>query len=114
VKHLDMKDHTISVPPSVAVCPYCGASLTVQVEAWTADGNDWMATECNPECQAEPELDDDNPNSIGDWEDFVDVHAYMPYVYWMPVQDKLLQWLNKNYRFRDHGTYKASTDTSNA
>lgn len=94
-------DTIIEVPTSVAVCPYCGAPLIARPEAWTQeDDGSWSASESGLECLSEPELDDSDPHSVELWEDWLAEHTVMPYVFMLPVDVKVLAWINANYRFR--------------
>jgi hypothetical protein len=99
-------DHIFDVPPSVAVCPYCGGKLTVQAEDWVEmdDGTWGVLEDATPHADCETEPDDIESD---EWEDWFESHSRMPYVYQMPVEIKIAKWLNANYRFdmeaREHG-----------
>lgn len=99
-------DEIINIPPEVAVCPYCGGKLTVQLETWVQlDDGLWGApTDETPhvECEFEPDMlqgDDYDDSDADDWEAWYESHSAMPYVYLMPVEIKVARWLNANYRF---------------
>lgn len=89
---------TIEIPETVAVCPYCGAKLTVQLDTWTQlDDGMWGVDENETphvECDREPTM---GPN--GAWDKWWALHCKMPYVYLLPVEVKVAKWLNQNYRF---------------
>lgn len=89
-------DGTIDVPKDVAVCPYCGAVVTASFTAWTEDDNgQWMAAEVGVDCASEPDIDSD------EWWEWFHIHSDMPYVYQLPVDTKVLAWVNQHYRFND-------------
>ena len=94
-------DAVLDVPVEVAVCPYCGAKLTVQFEAWeeTEDGS-WIASGFNLECTAEPELTEDGESTTDAWDEWLNWHTQMPYVYWLPCEQFVADWVNKRYRFK--------------
>lgn len=73
----------IEVPPDIALCPYCEGKLTAQADGWESAGAGqwWNVTSIDLQCEHE---DIDDPND----------HAYMPYVYWLPVEHIVLKWLN--------------------
>lgn len=89
-------DADIRIPASVAVCPICGSEVVVEIEAWEQnDDGSWQAGEsgtyCN--CITEPDMDGD------EWEDWFRGHWSMPYVDWLPVDEKVKAWLDRHYRF---------------
>lgn len=96
---VDMR-HEFNVPPEVAVCPYCGLRLVATCEHWSqqADGS-WIAGGLEVDCVGEPE----NLHS-DDYNDWLSRHTYMPYIYWLPVNEKVTRWVNRHFRFRmkDH------------
>lgn len=88
-------DTPIDVPPEIATCPYCGGKLYVQCEAWTQeDDGSWTAQDIVVDCETEP--DDLGSKEYRDW---VKSHSEMPYVYQMPVEEGIREWLNSTYRF---------------
>lgn len=84
----------ICIRETVAKCPYCGKSLYVQADSWKqrADGT-WAADHISIDCDGEPEID--SP----EWDEWDRGHWYMPYVYLLPVHEKVLAWLNERYDF---------------
>jgi len=88
------EDTYLEVPEEIAVCPICKAKLFVYCEHWEEhpDGA-WIAASINMECETEPDIDSE------DWNDWFSGHYSMPYVDWLPVEQKLLVWINKNYRW---------------
>jgi hypothetical protein len=75
-------------------CPICGAKvrLTAVTEWGTDDGHIEFA---EYECETEPDIDS------GDWPDWHRGHYAMPYVDWLPWENRMLTWLNRNYHYRD-------------
>ena len=95
-------DTTIHVPRDVAICPYCEASLVLQVTGWgQLDDGTWAASLIDLDCVSEPDMpeDDDDPR-IEEWEGWMEGHSYMPYLHWLPVEDRVLYWLNRLFRWR--------------
>lgn len=91
---------TLCVPRDVAVCPYCDGDLIAQPTAWTLDDDGtWFASESGIDCVTEPDLDDDDVSKCERWDEWTDSHSVMPYVYWLPVDLKVVDWLKKNYRW---------------
>jgi len=96
-------DAIIEIPESVAVCPYCGARLTVRLESWeqNEDGT-WQAGDTpHTECMGEPDepSEDAEQEEWDEYDEFHDSHMIMPYVYLLPVQIKVGEWINENFRF---------------
>lgn len=97
-------DAIIEVPPEVAVCPYCGAKLWVQLDTWTQlDDGMWGAMEDetpHANCDSEPEIHEDfTDDEIDRYEEWARVHSKMPYVYQLPVEVRIGKWINATYRF---------------
>lgn len=86
-------DHKFEVPKEVAVCPYCNTKLRASVQEWTEDSDGWVASSIEMICEKEPDIDDPL------WEEFTSEHSEMPYVYLLPVQSKVEDWINSNFRF---------------
>lgn len=77
-------DVELDIPESVAVCPYCQNKLVATFSAWTLNEiGKWKADEIDLDCEN------------GTNED----HYVMPYVYQLPVDEKVLAWANKKYSF---------------
>ena len=88
-------DAVIDVPTDVAVCPYCKAALQVRCEQWTEqDDGSWAAENVHAECTAEPDIEDED-----EWEDWLKFHSDMPYVYQLPVDTRVEEWVKSHYRF---------------
>lgn len=96
-------DAIIEVPESVAVCPYCKAKLTVQLDEWIQNDDGTYSAGDTPhtECTNEPEFpsDDFDEDAWCEFDEFDASHSVMPYVYLLPIQLKVGKWLNENYRF---------------
>jgi hypothetical protein len=87
-------DTLLDVPADIAVCPYCGAALYVQFEAWSQeeDGS-WSAENVHADCALEPDIRSDK------WDAWSTAHSVMPYVYQLPVDQEVEKWVNEHYRF---------------
>lgn len=44
-------------------------------------------------CETEPDIGDDN------YDEWMDEHYSMPYVDWLPIEDKVERWLKNKYDF---------------
>lgn len=86
-------DHVFKINPGIIKCPYCGGNLVASVSAWTLQGDGWIAETIEVECQSEPDLDSD------EWDDWLEGHSDMPYVYWLPVVNTIEKAINLKYRF---------------
>ena len=79
------------------LCPYCGSTLTYCVTGWEKDEETelWMADTLESECSSEP-------TEIGseEWEEWLNRHLDMPYVYQLPIDEQVLAFINKKYRFK--------------
>jgi len=77
------------------LCPYCNGDLTYRVNGWERqeDGT-WKADSFDTvECSSEPNMDSK------EWEDWMNQHSDMPYVYQLPVDERVKKWINERYRF---------------
>lgn len=77
-------------------CPICGKA--VNLHAIT----EWSATEVvtiEYECETEPEFDYENEEESDNWCEWFEDHHRMPYVDWMPYENRALDWLNKNFSY---------------
>jgi hypothetical protein len=92
----DKVSDPIEIPEDVAVCPYCGAKLSVSPECWeqNEDGS-WSLSNGHADCAAEPDIAGEEEK----WEEWFTVHSQMPYVYQLPVDEKCTAWINERYRF---------------
>ena len=86
----------IKIPLDVAICPICGADVYVDIDEWeqNEDGT-WKVSDCGVHCNCttEPAIATD------EWEEWFYGHWSMPYVDWLPVDEKVRVWLIQNYRF---------------
>lgn len=93
-------DAIVDVPVEVCVCPYCGGKLYARFSMWTEnDDKTWSCYSVELDCESEPELDEDDPESLSLWDDWFAGHSQMPYVYWLPACLKVQDWVNERYRF---------------
>ena len=94
-------DTLLAVPSDIALCPYCQGQLYVGVEGWEQDGDGtWLADCIVLECETEPELPRKGEDDIAYiYDAWYSTHSESPYVYWLPVENKVKNWLNENYRW---------------
>ena len=79
----------IDIPAAVAICPECGGLITVEVYETEQDdetGN-WMLSELGSGVHVTCVDDDETP------------HYNMPYVDWLPIEPKIIKWINSHYDF---------------
>jgi hypothetical protein len=89
-------DQVIDVPEAVAVCPYCGAKLTVTCDGWVkGEDGAFQADSISVDCIEEPDME----VHLSEWQAWLECHSDMPYVYQLPVDEKIRAWLNANFRF---------------
>lgn len=78
------------------ICPYCGADMTYHCEGWEEDENGlWKAEYVTGDCASEPEMENEE-----EWDNWFSTHSDMPYVYQLPVDIKIMNFINKKYRFK--------------
>jgi len=87
----ESRSKPIPVPREIATCPICDADIVVE------DVNEWESDSGKPigislECTTEPDIDSD------EWKDWHRDHWSMPYVYWLPVENRVMRWAQKNFR----------------
>ncbi len=71
-------------------CPICGAKvLLTGVQAWCPDDGSFDTVDLD--CETEPDID--GP----DWPDWHRGHFSMPYVDWLPYENRMLDWLDETY-----------------
>jgi hypothetical protein len=76
------------------LCPYCKGDLVYTVNQWEKDDDGiWMASIIESECSNMPDITECK------WDDFMELHTVMPYVHQMPVDEKVLKYINDKYRF---------------
>jgi hypothetical protein len=88
-------DKTIDIPTDVAVCPYCKTKLVISPDGWVEEKDGFVCDSFTSWCENEPEIDADSD----EWEEFLQSHGDMPYVYQLPVDRKIEAWLKSHYRF---------------
>ena len=87
------KDLPIFVPESIAVCPVCGKEIIIEdVDEWDAENGCVTETGLHFTCSTEPDIDSE------DWDRWFNIHYNMPYVDWLPLQDRVWMWFNANFR----------------
>lgn len=81
----------IEVPRKIATCPICDASISVEeVQEWECETGKPVGISVN--CDTEPDIDSD------EWPDWFHHHWSMPYVDWLPVENRVLKWFQRNYK----------------
>lgn len=89
-------DASIKIPRQVAICPICGEEVTVEIGEWTqSDDGTWVASDAgvHASCITEPDI------IAEDYDEWLNGHFSMPYVDWLPVDQKVTRWINDHYRF---------------
>lgn len=87
-------DQIISIRHDIAVCPYCNAPLYVtSIPGMSEDDHGWKADEIELTCGSEPHLESD------EWGEWLKQHSFEPYVNQLPVEMKVIEWLNRHFRF---------------
>lgn len=89
-------DTIFQVPPDFARCPYCEGRLYAGFRGWVLeeDGT-WAGEEVELDCENEPDME----TNEAAWDYWLETHSEMPYVYWLPVCEKVKRWINSQYRF---------------
>jgi hypothetical protein len=80
----------IVVPLDVAACPACGAAVILDPTEWGEDDGGPVLYDFALDCSMEP-----NPETP-EWNAWVEGHVRydrMPYVYWLPLEAKVKDWL---------------------
>lgn len=82
--------------PMPEPCPICGKVVYLTgVDEWGADpGHEGEIVGATFDCETEPDIDSDG------WEEWHRGHYRMPYVYWLPWEDRAIEWLNSRFRWR--------------
>lgn len=85
----------IEIPRDVATCPKCDKRLFAHFEAWEQqDDGTWACEAAKLDCESEPTID--SGRKYSEWFRW---HYDMPYVYWLPLEIKLTEWINQRYHF---------------
>jgi len=77
------------VPESIATCVDCDSKLTVEVDGWTIERegiNLWVATSLTPWCER--------------WEQCVEEQSFACQTDFIRNQNRILNWLNEQYRWQ--------------
>jgi hypothetical protein len=101
-------DKPIKIPKEVVTCPICGGQVVIEVNEIEEDyDKTWKAAEYgfSSTCETEPEGTDPGFNN------WMNHHFQTPYVDWLPVDDKIGDWLINNYRFIEHQEFPTYTDS---
>lgn len=91
------KQSEIDIPKDLMVCPYCGKRLVLEdidQVSQEPDGS-WVADSIILMCEDEPSFSE---GSAAAWQRWHEAHSNMPYVYQLPVEQKVLEHINKHYR----------------
>jgi hypothetical protein len=73
-------------------CPICGSKVyIIEVNEWGTDEGEIVGAAF--ECETEPDIDSD------EWEEWFHGHYSMPYVDWLPWENKVMTWLNQHYYY---------------
>lgn len=79
------------IPQEIAVCPICGEPIVIDdIDEWESETG--RVTECGLHINCVTEPDDPNDHNWWNW------HYQMPYVDWLPVQQRVYQWFDQNFR----------------
>jgi hypothetical protein len=92
-KTLVEADHVFEIPENIAKCPYCEAKLYARAIAWTEENDGWTAEQLEVDCDNEPDIESDK------WDEWMHNHSYMPYVFHLPVNNKIEDYIKSNFRF---------------
>ncbi|MFS0489490.1 hypothetical protein [Leadbetterella byssophila] len=70
-------------------------NLSYEADAWEQDEQGlWMATNFDCRCHSEPDIEESE-----DWNAWMRVHSDMPYVFQLPVDERVKRYIQKHYRF---------------
>lgn len=94
---ITLKMGEVPAIPDKFKCPICGNKLTLEIGEWEQnDDGSWQAADSlYVSCVSEPDIESN------DWNDWFNSHFSTPYIDWLPVQERLHSWLEKNYRFAE-------------
>ena len=91
----------LKVPHVIAACPICGDVLYIdECSEWIEDVNEQMRIdlECSSihiDCVTAPDPDSE------EWEEWFQGHWSMPYADWLPVEQRVKEWLAEELRNPD-------------
>lgn len=87
----------IEIPTAIAICPICRAPLQpAEIDEWEeSDDGTWQVSDSGVhiQCSTEPDM------QSRDWWPWFRYHWQHPYMDWMPLEAKVTEWLQENYRF---------------
>ena len=86
------KENIVQLLPMEAPfpCPICGKKVLIGgVEEWETESG--RILKFDSECETMPDFEDD------DWDDWFHGHYSMPYVDWLPWEQRVLELLNERY-----------------
>lgn len=72
-------------------CPYCGGDVEARETGWTHedDGTETVDS-IDADCQTMPRDTDSE-----EWEEWMEIHSDMPYVHWMPFENRMIRAINR-------------------
>lgn len=78
-------------------CPYCGHHLTYTASGWEECEITglWIAEYLDSDCSSEP----DHDMNRAEWVKWMDDHCPFPYLYQLPVDERVRADLKQKYRF---------------
>lgn len=86
----------VALPKDRFACPICGSTVHLTgVQEW--DSGTGEIIQADYDCETEPDIDSE------EWEDWHRGHFAMPYVDWLPWEERLLPWINEHYHNLDSG-----------
>jgi hypothetical protein len=65
------------------LCPYCNADLIYRVTGWEEKEDGWIADSIESD----------------DFEDWLNNHSELPYIYQLPVDERVKKYINDKFRF---------------
>lgn len=83
-------------PADVAVCPICGAPVIVNFDEWKTETGMVTKAGFHINCKDEPEMEWQD-----EWNDWFYGHWSMPYMDWLPLENRLYKWFTARYRLAD-------------
>ncbi len=104
------QDFWIKVPLTVAWCPSCGGQLHAHAHTWEEDQfGTWRSSEYDLQCETLPdqiinkekqkEYAEIKNEIMAEFESNHKQESEMPYVYWLPVYDKVNVYMKNTFRF---------------
>lgn len=81
----------IGVPRDVKICPICDAAIVIdEVREWEYESGKPISI--SVDCTTQPDIDSK------EWPSWFCEHWSMPYVDWLPVEMRVLEWFEKHYK----------------